>query len=173
MNGRTSPRSRTGSHFAGHFAGALPHRHGRFAGNPHQPPSLCRQLRGHQSGMGHQTCRQDSAWRLNDVCCRYQAPGWKQHERPVVASYCSSSQVMRSPFSCGVQSRPSRYVQLNPNHFSTFASSVNRSGFAEGAKARICRCIFGTPFGHVAKPPWQALHGISSWWAKVSLRGSS
>src|SRR5450631_2111423 len=50
-----------------------------------------------------------------------------------LADYWLARNVMMSPFSAGVHSRPRTVLQLRKNHLATFSESVKRSGALETA----------------------------------------
>jgi len=82
-----------------------------------------------------------------------------------------TSQASRSPFSWGLQTRPSTSLQLRLNHFSTLAGLAKRSAFAAGASGAtslpVLACLpVAAGFwvwqeAQLHSPPWVALKNCS------------
>ena len=69
---------------------------------------------------------------------------------------------MKSPFSVGVQARPSTFLQSRRKRFSTSAASVKRAGLAETAIGSINRPVLTCCPGCLGSGVWQAAQAFAS-----------
>ena len=68
---------------------------------------------------------------------------------------------MKSPFSWAVQARLKTSLQLRLNHFSAFAASVNRLGFAVGDKGKISFPVLACLPVAIGESVWHDAHESS------------